>query len=197
MSLDISGSPYEIFADWFQEAQRNEPADPNAMALATASAAGMPSVRMVLLKGWSTQGFVFYTNLESRKGQELQDNPNAALCFHWKSLEKQIRIEGPVEPVDEGQADAYFNSRPRDSQIGAWASRQSRPYEQEDALALRFESYKDKFKEHETIPRPPFWSGYVVKPVRFEFWVNHVNRLHERIEFIQEQDKWSGNWIYP
>jgi len=197
MSLDISGSPYELFADWFQEAQQKESADPNAMALATATVGGMPSVRMVLLKGWSEKGFVFYTNLESRKGVELHDNPNVALCFHWKSLEKQIRIEGPVELVDEAQADAYFNSRPRDSQIGAWASKQSRPYEQADALAQRFESYRAKFSTLETIPRPPFWSGYIVKPDLFEFWVNHVNRLHERIEYKRVEDEWSGGWIYP
>ncbi|MDA5194038.1 pyridoxamine 5'-phosphate oxidase [Govanella unica] len=193
---DGSLSPFDLFGDWFAEAEASEPNEPTAMALATATADGRPSVRMVLLKKWDDRGFVFYTNLESRKGQEIAENPHAALCFHWKSLRKQIRIEGPLRPVPPEEADAYFASRARDSRIGAWASQQSRPMEGMFRLEREVAKYAAKFGLGE-IPRPPFWSGFRLVPERIEFWHDRQFRLHDRQLFEREGDSWTVTQLFP
>ena len=193
----MAADPNALFAEWLAEAELSEPNDPTAMALATADAAGRPSVRMVLLKGHDARGFVFYTNLDSRKGAELAANPFAALLFHWKSLRRQVRVEGPVEPVSEAEADAYFASRGRDSQLGAWASAQSRPLESREAFEARFQEMKARFEGGE-VPRPPRWSGWRVVPERIELWNDRAHRLHERRLFTRTADGgWSEGLLYP
>ncbi len=191
--------PFTTFAGWLGEAEASEPNDPNAMALATADAAGRPSVRMVLLKGHDPQGFVFYTNLESRKGQELAANPHASLCLHWKSLKRQVRIDGPVAPVSDAEADAYYQSRARDSRIGAWASEQSRPLPGRFALEKRVAEVAARYGLGE-IPRPPFWSGIRLRPLQIEFWRDRPFRLHDRLVYRREtpdtQD-WETVHLYP
>ena len=197
MSLaQISANPYDFFTIWFQEAAQAEPNDPNAMALATVGADGRPSVRMVLLKDWGREGFVFYTNLESRKGRDLRANPAAALCFHWKSLQRQVRIEGMVEPVTPAAADEYFMSRARGSRIGAWASKQSQILSDRALLDQRIAEFEEKFADGD-IPRPVFWSGFAVRPERFEFWQNQPSRLHDRLAFIKEGEDWRAETLYP
>ena len=196
MEMDQATDPFALFALWFEDAQRSEPNDPNAMALATATASGAPSVRIVLLKGHDSQGFVFYTNTASRKGDELAANPAASLCFHWKSLRRQIRIDGSVAPVTASEADAYFASRPRDSRIGAWASDQSRPLDTRGALEARIAQYDAKFPG-DAVPRPPHWSGYRLAPARFEFWHDRPFRLHDRITFTADPGGWSRARLYP
>ncbi len=188
--------PMELFREWYREAERSESIDFNAVALASADAEGVPSVRMVLLKGVDDKGFVFYTNLESRKGQELAANPHAAMCFHWKSMSRQVRVEGPVERVSESEADSYFASRDRTSQIGAWASKQSRPlagrFELESAVAkstARFHVGK--------VPRPPFWSGFRLRAVCIEFWTQGRFRLHDRAQYRLANGQWSVRHLYP
>jgi pyridoxamine 5'-phosphate oxidase len=190
--------PIARFEAWMAEAAASEPNDPNAMCLATATPDGRPSARMVLLKGVDARGFVFYTNLESRKGAELSANPYAALCFHWKTLTRSVRIEGRVEPVSAEEADAYFASRPRGSRIGAWASKQSRPLESRLALEKRVAEFGLKFAVGE-IPRPPFWSGFRLVPVRIEFWRDMPFRLHERLLFSREgpDAPWRTEMLYP
>lgn len=192
---DVS-DPIALFAAWMDEAREKEPRDPNAMALATVDGSGQPSARMVLLKGTDERGFVFYTNLESRKANELAANPKAALCFMWKSLVRQVRIEGAVEPVSEAEADAYYASRPRDSQIGAWASKQSRVLSRRLELERAVAKYAAKFALG-SVPRPPFWSGFRLVPERLEFWRERPFRLHERILYVRDGKGWKSDHLYP
>jgi pyridoxamine 5'-phosphate oxidase len=189
-------NPFELFRSWLAEAEPGEPNDPNAVALATADARGRPSVRMVLLKDVDERGFVFYTNLESRKGEQLAANPFAAMVFHWKSLRRQVRIEGAVEAVSPGEADAYFDSRARESRIGAWASRQSRPMEGRWDLEKRVARYTAEFG-FGAIPRPPHWSGFRLIPERIEFWRDRPFRLHERILYERADTAWTVTRLYP
>jgi pyridoxamine 5'-phosphate oxidase len=188
--------PFQLFDDWFAEARAAEINDPEAMALATAGSNGQPSVRIVLLKGHGPGGFVFFTNRESRKGEELAANPRAALLFHWKALRRQVRIEGPVEDVSDADADAYFATRSRDSQLGAWASDQSRPLDSRATFEKRFEQVKNQF-EGKDIPRPPYWGGYRVVPERIEFWSDRPHRLHERRLFTLGDGGWTEGLLYP
>ncbi|MES2712570.1 MAG: pyridoxamine 5'-phosphate oxidase [Pseudomonadota bacterium] len=188
--------PIALFATWMAEATASEPNDPNAMCLATSTPSGAPSARMVLLKDVDPRGFVFYTNLESRKGGELAANPQAALCFHWKTLARSVRVEGRVEPVEAAEADAYYASRARGSRIGAWASRQSRPLESRFALEKRVAEIAMTYPVGE-IPRPAFWSGFRVVPSRIEFWRDMPFRLHERRVFHSAPTGWSIETLYP
>ena len=188
--------PFTLFDQWYGEAREAEINDSNAMAVATADARGRPSVRMVLLKGHGREGFVFYTNFEGRKADQLLANPHAALMFHWKSLRRQIRIEGPVETVEEAAADAYFATRSRDSQLGAWASDQSRPLPSRDVFMSRYADALARF-EGGPVPRPPHWSGFRVMPERIEFWQDREHRLHERRLFVKYGDGWSEGLLYP
>jgi pyridoxamine 5'-phosphate oxidase len=193
----MSGTdPFALFDAWFAEAGASEPNDPNAMALATVDGEGRPSVRMVLLKGHGADGFVFYTNRESRKAGELAENMHAALLFHWKSLRRQIRVEGPVSLATDAESDAYFASRSRDSQLGAWASDQSRPLPDRATFEARFEEMKARFDGGE-VPRPPHWGGYRVVPTALEFWQDRAFRLHERRLFTRTGDGWREGLLYP
>ncbi|MEQ8506937.1 MAG: pyridoxamine 5'-phosphate oxidase [Rhodospirillales bacterium] len=188
--------PIAKFQDWLKEAEGKEISNPNAMALATSTASGRPSVRMVLLKEVDDRGFVFYTNLESRKGGELDGNPFASLCFYWKSLERQVRVEGAVQPVDPAEADAYFESRHRSSRIGAWASEQSRPMKTRFDLEKRVAEFTAKFHVG-AVPRPDFWSGFRVVPDRIEFWTEAMFRLHERIVYHRADNGWETERLFP
>lgn len=192
----MATDPFMLFDDWIAEARASEPNDPDAMALATADREGRPSVRMVLLKGHGQDGFVFYTNRRSRKGEDLEANPRAALLFHWKSLRRQVRIEGDVERVSDQEADDYFASRGRDSQLGAWASVQSRPLDCRETFERRFEEVKERY-EGSDVPRPPHWGGYRLTPERIEFWTDRPHRLHERRLFTLHGDGWSEGLLYP
>jgi pyridoxamine 5'-phosphate oxidase len=195
-TVEEAADPIAEFGTWLDEAGRREPNDPNAVCLATATPEGRPSARMVLLKGVDARGFVFYTNVESRKGQELTANPFAALCFHWKSLSRSVRVEGRVEMVSAEEADAYYASRPRGSRIGAWASRQSRPLEGRWALEQRVAEFTLKFGVGE-IPRPEYWTGFRLVPDRIELWRNMPFRLHERRVFHREGEGWRLEMLYP
>ena len=188
--------PIALFSAWLAEAEKHEPNDPNAMTVATSTVAGRPSLRMVLLKEHDERGFVFYSKLESRKGTELRDNPHAALLFHWKSLRRQVRIEGPVEPVSDADADAYFASRARASQIGAWASRQSRPLTGRFELEKRVGEYAAKFGLG-AVPRPPHWSGWRVVPELMEFWQDRPFRLHDRTVYHRADTGWTTEHLFP
>jgi pyridoxamine 5'-phosphate oxidase len=198
MSRDFSDTadPFLLFADWLKAAGAAEPNDPNAMALATVDAEGLPNVRMVLLKGLDAGGFVFFTNYESAKGQELLAHAKAALCFHWKSLGRQVRVRGTASQVSAAEADAYFTSRARGSRIGAWASKQSRPLESRFALEKAVAIYSAKYAVGE-IPRPDYWSGFRIAPLEIEFWQSGTFRLHDRVLFKRKGEGWEKALLYP
>ena len=192
----MATDPFQLFDEWYAEARTAEINDPDAMALATADSRGCPSVRMVLLKGHGPEGFVFYTNRESRKGVELAANPRASLLFHWKALRRQIRIEGAIELVSDTEADAYFATRSRDSRLGAWASDQSRPLDSRSRFEARLEEAKARF-EGGDVPRPPYWGGYRLVPDQLEYWSDRPHRLHERRLFTRDADGWTEGLLYP
>ena len=192
----LAPEPYALFARWLEDAAASEPNDPNAVALATVDPDGLPNVRMVLLKGFDEHGFVFYTNCQSAKGRELLATPKAAMCFHWKSLRRQVRVRGPVETVTDAEADAYYASRPRGSRIGAWASAQSRPLESRFALEKAVAEYTARYAIGD-IPRPPYWSGFRIRPASIEFWHDRPFRLHDRVLFQAGEGGWSKTRLYP
>ena len=189
--LDLD-DPLQLFKAWMDEAKKSEPNDPNAVSLASSNKNNMPSVRMVLLKGFSKDGFVFYTNLNSQKGNELKENPNAAMCFHWKSLLRQIRISGTITQVEDSIADQYYNSRGYDSRIGAWASKQSKELKNRNELENSIKEFKKKFNDENNVPRPNHWSGWNLSPKRIEFWLDGDSRIHERLNYTIDKN---GNWI--
>ena len=188
--------PIAVFADWYTAARESEPSDPETVCLATALPDGTPSARMVLLRGFGPDGFSFYTNTESQKGVELAKNPKAAMCFYWKTLRRQIRIQGPVVPVGAADADAYFTSRPRGSRLGAWASAQSRPLDSRAVLKTALEKEDARYADGE-IPRPPHWSGYRVQPDTIEFWLSQISRCHDRMLFTRGAGGWLTQRLYP
>lgn len=194
----VADEPFALFETWLNEAIKSEPNDPNAMALATVDPEGLPDVRMVLMKGFDAEGFVFYSHIASQKGRELAANPKAALLFHWKSLRRQVRIRGNVTPVTEAEADAYFATRPKQAQIGAWASKQSQELESRFAFEQAIAKVAARYVIGE-VPRPPGWSGWRIKPSRIEFWHDRPFRLHDRIEFRRDAagQKWSKTRMYP
>lgn len=193
-----AAEPFALFGQWFEEAKAKEPNDPEAMALATADAGGLPDARMVLLKEWTPDGFVFYTNAESAKGRQLEANMQAAGLFHWKSLRRQVRLRGPVSPVSDAEADEYFSSRPRDSRIGAWASQQSRPLESRFALEKSVAAFAAKYAIG-AIPRPAYWRGFRIAPIAMEFWSDRPFRLHDRVRFHRAApgEDWRKERLYP
>jgi pyridoxamine 5'-phosphate oxidase len=192
----MADDPFALFGAWFAEARESEVNDSNAMTISSVGADGQPSSRMVLLKGHDARGFVFYTNLQSRKARELIDRPKAALLFHWKSLRRQVRIEGPVGEVSQDEADAYFATRGRDSQLGAWASDQSQPLPSREIFEARFAEMTARF-DGQDVPRPPHWSGFRVEPVTIEFWQDRPHRLHERRLFTRTDGSWDEGLLYP
>ncbi|MBV6658552.1 MAG: pyridoxamine 5'-phosphate oxidase [Devosiaceae bacterium] len=194
-----ASDPFAVFEAWLAQAAETEPNDPNAAALATVDADGMPNVRIILVKAVGTQGFVFYTNFESTKGQELLGQRAAALCFHWKTLGRQVRVRGTIDVVADDVADSYFGSRPRGSRIGAWASQQSRPMETTDALKQRVDALTEQYGEDAPIPRPDHWSGFQLSPLSFELWHDRPYRLHDRVQFTRPSthSAWSGTQLYP
>ena len=191
-------NPMDLFEYWFNEAKKTEINDPNALALATVGKNGIPSVRMVLLKDFNEKGFVFYTNLNSRKSNEIKSNPNASMCFHWKSLLRQVRITGKLSNVSDAEADSYFNSRSFGSRIGAWASNQSSVLESRDKLIESIEGFKKKYSNEKNIPRPKHWSGWNLNPIEFEFWLDGKDRIHERLLYSRvDSNKWEKNLLSP
>ena len=184
-------NPIELFKEWFEEAKRSEPKEPNALSLATSDKKGIPSVRIVLLKDYSENGFVFYTNLNSLKSKAIIDNPIASMCFYWNSLDRQIRVTGKITKVSDEEADKYFFSRPYGSKIGAWGSNQSSVLNSRKELLQSFENYKIKYSNQKIVPRPKHWSGWNLNPSEIEFWLKNENRIHERLRYIKEK---SGNW---
>jgi pyridoxamine 5'-phosphate oxidase len=192
----LAEEPFALFREWLDDASASEPNDPNAMALATVDETGLPNVRMVLLKGFDEAGFVFYTNTESNKGRELLGQGKAAICLHWKTLGRQVRARGPVSLVSDEEADAYFQSRARDSRIGAWASRQSRPLAERALLERAVSDYTARFGEGE-VPRPAHWTGFRIAPVSIEFWHDRPYRLHDRVVFTRDGDAWGRERLYP
>ena len=195
--LDLA-DPIELFKNWFDEAKNKEINDPNALALGTANKSGIPSVRMVLLKGFDKNGFVFYTNLNSQKGNELKENPYATMCFHWKSLLRQIRIVGTLKQVDDKVADNYYNTRAYESRIGAWASNQSSTLENREELLKNIENFKQKYSDKDNVPRPSHWSGWNLKPHSIEFWLDGENRIHERLKYtLDKKDIWNKSLLSP
>ena len=195
--LDLD-NPFELFQRWFEEAKKKEINDPNALALGTANKEGIPSVRMVLLKGHSEKGFVFYTNLNSQKSNEIKSNPNASMCFHWKSILRQVRITGKLSNVSDEDADNYYNSRSYVSRIGAWASNQSSVIKSRDELLKSIEEFKKKYKNEKNIPRPKHWSGWNLNPIEIEFWLDGKDRIHERLRYTRkDDDKWEKDLLSP
>ena len=190
--------PFELFEKWFDEAKKKEINDPNALALGTANKESIPSVRMVLLKGFDKNGFVFYTNLNSQKGNELKENPNASMCFHWKSLLRQIRIVGTLKQVEDKVADDYYNTRAYESRIGAWASKQSSTLKSRNELLNNLENYKKKYNDKDNVPRPNYWTGWNLKPSSIEFWLDGENRIHERLKYILDKNNnWGKSLLSP
>ena len=195
--LDLD-DPFILFEKWFAEAKKKEINDPNALALGTSSKEGIPSVRMVLLKGFDKNGFVFYTNLNSQKGKEIRENPNATMCFHWKSLLRQIRIVGTLELVDDKKANEYYNSRAYESRIGAWASNQSSELKNRNELLDKIIEFKNKYNDKNNVPRPSHWSGWNLKPSSIEFWLDGDNRIHERLKYtINKENIWVKSLLSP
>lgn len=199
LESDLSSSPFQQFEHWFDQALKAEVMEPTAMILATVSPAGLPSSRVVLLKGFDEKGFVFYTNYRSRKGQELTQNPNAALLFFWPELQRQVRIEGQVKPVSEIQSQTYFHSRPRGSQLGAWASPQSEVVPDREFLEEKLNEFTQLYQEQEQVPKPPHWGGFVLEPVRIEFWQGRGSRMHDRIAYVLdgENQTWDFHRLAP
>ena len=201
LGLDIcfedEANPIVLFKKWFATAEKSETNDPNALSLATSSSDGISSVRMVLLKGLSDEGFVFYTNFNSKKGNDLNNNPNASMCFHWKSIRRQIRVSGKVSVVDKEEADKYFNSRDYGSKISAWASSQSKAMKNRDELLDKIKEFEKKFSEKKNVPRPPHWSGWRIIPNENEFWLEAKNRSHQRLNYRKENGKWIQEVLYP
>ena len=195
--LDLD-DPFELFEEWFEVAKKKEINDPNALALGTASKDGVPSVRMVLLKGFDKDGFIFYTNLKSQKSKELKENPNATMCFHWKSLLRQIRIVGKLNQVDDKIADDYYSTRAYESRIGAWASKQSNILKSRDELLNNLENFKKKYSDKDKVPRPDHWSGWNLKPSSIEFWLDGDNRIHERLKYtLDNNNNWEKSLLSP
>ena len=195
--LDLD-DPFELFKEWFEVAKKREINDPNALALGTASKDGVPSVRMVLLKGFDKDGFIFYTNLKSQKSKELKENPNATMCFHWKSLLRQIRIVGKLNQVDDKTADDYYSTRAYESRIGAWASKQSSILKSRDELLNNLENFKKKYPDKDKVPRPDHWSGWNLKPSSIEFWLDGDNRIHERLKYtLDNNNNWEKSLLSP
>ncbi len=195
--LDLD-DPFKLFESWYEEAKKNEINDPNALALGTATKKGVPSVRMVLLKGYDKNGFVFYTNLNSQKGNEIKENPNATMCFHWKSLLRQIRIVGTLSQVEDEVADNYFNSRAYESRIGAWASKQSSELVNREELIKSLEKFKNKYQDQNNVPRPNHWSGWNLKATSIEFWLDGDNRIHERLKYkLTANNDWTKSLLSP
>ena len=190
-------NPIVLFKKWFAVAEKSEINDPNALSLATSSSDGMPSVRMVLLKGLSEKGFVFYTNFNSKKGSDLKKNPKASMCFHWKSLRRQIRISGKTVVIDNKEADEYYNSRAYGSRIGAWASSQSQTMNNRNEFINKIKEFEKKYPDQKNVPRPPHWSGWRVEPDNIEFWLEIKNRIHERLNYRKVNGKWSREILYP
>ena len=190
-------NPIVLFKKWFAVAEKSEINDPNALSLATSSSDGMPSVRMVLLKGLSEKGFVFYTNFNSKKGSDLKKNPKASMCFHWKSLRRQIRISGKTVVIENKEADEYYNSRAYGSRIGAWASSQSQTMNNRNEFINKIKEFEKKYPDQKNVPRPPHWSGWRVEPDNIEFWLEIKNRIHERLNYRKENGKWSREILYP
>lgn len=190
-------NPFDLFKAWMEEAKKSEPNDPNAVNVATVDSAGQPDNRVVLLKGLTDTSFIFYTNLESKKSKDLKGNPKASMCFHWKSLLRQIRIQGSVELVDSKTADEYYNSRPYGSRIGAWASSQSEVMKHRDEFENKIEEFKEKYPDENNVPRPAHWSGWALTPYKIEFWKDVKNRLHQRLCYSRIGQAWSKEILYP
>ena len=190
-------NPIVLFKKWFAVAEKSEINDPNALSLATSSSDGTPSVRMVLLKGLSEKGFVFYTNFNSKKGSDLKKNPKASMCFHWKSLRRQIRISGKTVVIDNKEADEYYNSRAYGSRIGAWASSQSQTMDNRNEFINKIKEFEKKYPDQKNVPRPPHWAGWRVEPDTIEFWLEIKNRIHERLNYRKENGKWLREILYP
>tara|TARA_B100001175_G_scaffold313317_1_gene320716 strand:+ start:680 stop:1312 length:633 start_codon:yes stop_codon:yes gene_type:complete len=190
-------NPIVLFKKWFEVAKKSEINDPNALSLATSTSSGIPSVRMVLLKGLTEKGFVFYTNFNSKKGSDLKKNPKASMCFHWKSLRRQIRISGKTTVIDNKEADEYYNSRAYGSRIGAWASSQSQIMNNRKVFLDKIKEFEKKYPDQKNVPRPPHWSGWRVEPDNIEFWLEIKNRVHERLNYRKENGKWLREILYP